>query len=58
MRSRFLVLVAAFLVVPRMLVGQGRGAAALGNAVEGLGVSVRVLMIGAHPDDEDTQLIT
>ncbi len=41
-----------------MLPAQGRGAAALGEAVEGLGVSVRVLMIGAHPDDEDTQLIT
>lgn len=34
------------------------GAAALGELVEGMGVSVRVLMIGAHPDDEDTRLIT
>lgn len=30
----------------------------MGEAVEGLGTSARVLMIGAHPDDEDTQLIT
>jgi LmbE family N-acetylglucosaminyl deacetylase len=37
--------------------GEG-GAAALGQLVEGLGVSVRVLVIGAHPDDEDTRLIT
>ncbi|HEY9450717.1 MAG TPA: PIG-L family deacetylase [Gemmatimonadaceae bacterium] len=38
--------------------GRGGGAAALGEVVEGLGVSVRVLLIGAHPDDEDTRLIT
>ena len=37
---------------------QERGAAALGEAVRGLGVTTRVLMVGAHPDDEDTQLIT
>jgi LmbE family N-acetylglucosaminyl deacetylase len=29
----------------------------LGEAIEGLGTTARVLMIGAHPDDEDTQLI-
>jgi LmbE family N-acetylglucosaminyl deacetylase len=57
-RIRFLVLVATLIVAPRVLDAQGRGAAALGEAVEGLGISVRVLMIGAHPDDEDTQLIT
>lgn len=34
-----------------------RGAAALGNALSGLGNTSRVLVIGAHPDDEDTQLI-
>lgn len=33
------------------------GAEALGSLVQQLGVSARVLMIGAHPDDEDTQLI-
>src|SRR5690606_39520211 len=37
---------------------QESGAAALGSLVEGLGVSARVLVIGAHPDDEDTRLIT
>ena len=58
MRTRFIALVAALVVAPNLLRAQGRGAAALGEAVEGLGVSVRVLMIGAHPDDEDTQLIT
>jgi len=57
-RSRSIVLVAALLLAPRLACGQARGAAALGEAVQGLGVSVRVLMIGAHPDDEDTQLIT
>ena len=40
------------------LPAQDRGAAALGQLVEGLPVSVRVLVIGAHPDDEDTRLIT
>lgn len=34
-----------------------RGAAALGTAINGLGNTSRVLVIGAHPDDEDTQLI-
>jgi LmbE family N-acetylglucosaminyl deacetylase len=36
---------------------QPMGAAALGDLVESLGVNTRVLMIGAHPDDEDTNLI-
>jgi LmbE family N-acetylglucosaminyl deacetylase len=44
------------LVAPR-LSAQERGAAALGELIEGLGTTARVLMIGAHPDDEDTQLI-
>ncbi len=43
---------------PHALAAQDRGAAALGPLVEGLGVSARVLVIAAHPDDEDTQLIT
>jgi LmbE family N-acetylglucosaminyl deacetylase len=30
----------------------------LGDLVAGLGASARVLVIGAHPDDEDTRLIT
>ena len=42
---------------PRLLHAQDRGAAALGELISGLGMSARVLMIGAHPDDEDTPLI-
>jgi len=38
-------------------VGEYRGAAALGLALRRLGTTKRVLMIGAHPDDEDTQLL-
>ncbi|HEX6536780.1 MAG TPA: PIG-L family deacetylase [Gemmatimonadaceae bacterium] len=49
------VLLAAF--VPSSLRAQERGAPALGSLLEGLGSSKRVLMIGAHPDDEDTRLI-
>jgi LmbE family N-acetylglucosaminyl deacetylase len=37
---------------------QERGAADLLAAVDGIGVSARVLVIAAHPDDEDTNLIT
>jgi LmbE family N-acetylglucosaminyl deacetylase len=44
-------------VAPRRVTAQERGAIALGEAVEGLGVTTRVLMIAAHPDDEDTRLI-
>ena len=43
-------------VAPR-LSAQERGAAALGELIDGLGTTTRVMMIGAHPDDEDTQLI-
>ncbi|MEP6620473.1 MAG: PIG-L family deacetylase [bacterium] len=43
---------------PRLLSAQERGATVLGESVAGLDVTVRVLMIGAHPDDEDTNLIT
>jgi LmbE family N-acetylglucosaminyl deacetylase len=45
------------LSVPRSLSAQERGAAALGEQVAGLGTTARVLMIGAHPDDEDTRLV-
>lgn len=34
-----------------------RGATALGLQLRGVGVTKRVLMVGAHPDDEDTQLL-
>jgi LmbE family N-acetylglucosaminyl deacetylase len=36
----------------------GRGGVALAEQVAGLGNTVRVLMIAAHPDDEDTRLLT
>jgi hypothetical protein len=42
---------------PANVTAQDRGAAALGSALQGLGVNTRVLMIGAHPDDEDTQIV-
>jgi len=38
-------------------IGEYRGATALGLSLRRLGTSKRVLMIGAHPDDEDTQLL-
>ena len=44
--------------VPAAPFAQAAGAAALGSRIAGLGVSARVLVIGAHPDDEDTRLIT
>ncbi len=50
--------VAWLIAAPRPARAQERGAAALGEAIAGLPVSTRVLMIGAHPDDEDTRLIT
>ncbi len=46
------------IAAPRLLFAQERGATALGEAVAGLDVTMRVLQIGAHPDDEDTQLLT
>jgi len=49
--------VSAVLVSVQPATAQDRGAAALGSALQGLGVNTRVLMIGAHPDDEDTQVI-
>jgi LmbE family N-acetylglucosaminyl deacetylase len=36
---------------------QERGAGALARLVDGLGVSARVLLVAAHPDDEDTALL-
>src|SRR5512146_3458373 len=58
MLKRLLVVGFTLLVVvaPR-LSGQERGAASLGELLAGLGTTTRVMMIGAQPDDEDTQLI-
>lgn len=55
---RSVVLGLIVLSAPRLLEAQERGATVLGEAVAGLDVTARVLVIGAHPDDEDTQLIT
>ncbi len=55
---RWLLLVGALLLAPARVASQERGANALGDAIAGLGVNVRVLVIAAHPDDEDTRLIT
>jgi LmbE family N-acetylglucosaminyl deacetylase len=48
----------ALLLSPAMLPAQEKGANALGDAIAGLGTTMRVLVIAAHPDDEDTRLIT
>ncbi|MBX7120418.1 MAG: PIG-L family deacetylase, partial [Gemmatimonadaceae bacterium] len=45
------------LAAPRAASGQARGAAALDQLVRGITTTGRVLVIGAHPDDEDTQLL-
>jgi LmbE family N-acetylglucosaminyl deacetylase len=58
-RCRLLAATAAALTISvHAARAQDRGAAALGEMIRGLGVNTRVLVIGAHPDDEDTQLIT
>ena len=46
-----------FLCSSSASVAQDRGSAALGELVDGLGVSARVLLVAAHPDDEDTALL-
>ena len=56
--TRTIAALLLILAAPRLLVSQERGATVLGEAVAGLDVTARVLVIGAHPDDEDTQLIT
>jgi LmbE family N-acetylglucosaminyl deacetylase len=54
---RSLLLVGSLLIAAPRLRAQERGAVALDAALSGLGTTGRVLVIGAHPDDEDTQLI-
>lgn len=64
MRRALLVLAATGLGAAGALRGQQLtpagtgGVAALANALRQLGANKRVLVIGAHPDDEDTQLLT
>ena len=48
--------VAATFALPRVV--RSQGIPALNEAISGLSVPMRVLVIAAHPDDEDTQLIT
>jgi LmbE family N-acetylglucosaminyl deacetylase len=57
-RAGLFALFAAAVLAPRPCIAQERGATALGDALAGLPVSARVLVIGAHPDDEDNRLIT
>jgi LmbE family N-acetylglucosaminyl deacetylase len=57
MKQRFLLVCCALILAAPRLTAQGHGAASLGQLVGGLGTTARVLVIGAHPDDEDTQLI-
>lgn len=47
----------AVMSAPRLAFGQERGAAALDQLLRGITVTGRVLMIAAHPDDEDTNLL-
>ncbi len=54
---RVATVVALALAAPGLLCAQERGAAATDQLVRGATVTSRVLMIAAHPDDEDTQLI-
>jgi LmbE family N-acetylglucosaminyl deacetylase len=58
LRSALLAAVACGLVcAPRLAFGQERGAAALDQLLRGITVTGRVLMVAAHPDDEDTSLL-
>jgi LmbE family N-acetylglucosaminyl deacetylase len=57
MRTRCAAFVACLVLAPLAAGAQERGAAATDQGVRGATVTSRVLMIAAHPDDEDTQLI-
>lgn len=57
MKRLFIFMLAVFVVSGRAS-AQERGTAALAQQVAGVGNTMRVLLIGAHPDDEDTQLIS
>ena len=52
-----LVGVLLLLASSTLALAQERGSPALGELVDGLGVSARVLLVAAHPDDEDTALL-
>ncbi|HEU5184295.1 MAG TPA: PIG-L family deacetylase [Gemmatimonadaceae bacterium] len=55
-RPLLAALLALSVLLPPAL-AQERGSAALAGLVDGLGVSARVLLVAAHPDDEDTALL-
>ena len=57
-RRRLIAALVAQVVFALPVVAQQGNVAELGELIRGLGVNTRVLVIGAHPDDEDTQLIT
>ena len=57
-RLRALLLGLSLLAIRSSASAQDRGAVAVDQLVRGLTNTARVLVIGAHPDDEDTQLIT
>ena len=58
MKRVVLLVCAGLLALAPSARGQRVDAGKLGEEIAGLGTTARVLMIGAHPDDEDTQLIT
>ncbi len=53
-----LLFVMALSVASLPLRAQENGSAALAQKVAGIGNTMRVLLVAAHPDDEDTQLIS
>ena len=57
-RALIALSLACTIVAPRVRASPARGATALRALTDGLSTTVRVLVIGAHPDDEDTQLIS
>ncbi len=57
MRHARLIGTTLLLAWSSVALAQERGSAALAELVDGLGVSARVLLVAAHPDDEDTALL-
>jgi LmbE family N-acetylglucosaminyl deacetylase len=56
--ARLGLALAATLLAATASAAQNQDATTIGSRIEGLGVTARVLVIAAHPDDEDTQLIS
>jgi hypothetical protein len=51
------VTIAALVLVPPAMTAAQQGAVVINDLTSALGTTGRVLMIGAHPDDEDTNLL-